>query len=177
MTRDADKILVPVLPSDIDIHTCSRCIRDLLLVAKIRREDNRIGVIANRVRRNTLTYQSLIRFLQTLGIPIVATLRDSQNYVRAAELGVGVHEMKSYVAQDDIEQWAPLVEWLARPRAGGQAPGRRPGGRAPRGRGSAVDPAPTDTQPVLEKAMAELPPAAGGRVQCLTEPRQGLSLR
>ena len=105
MTRDADKIIVPVLPSDIDIHACSRCIRDLLLVAKIKREENRLGVIANRVRRNTLIYQSLIRFLHTLGIPIVATLRDSQNYMRAAELGVGVHEMKSYVAHDDVEQW------------------------------------------------------------------------
>jgi len=112
MTRDADKVIVPVLPSDIDIHTCSRCIRDLLLVAKIRREDDRIGVIANRIRRNTLTYQSLMRFLHTLGIPIVAAIRDSQNYVRAAELGVGVHEMKSYVARDDVEQWIPLVEWL-----------------------------------------------------------------
>ena len=120
MTKEADKILVPVLPSDIDIHTCSRVIRDLLLVAKIRREDDRIGVIANRIRRNTLTYQSLIRFLQTLGIPIVATIRDSQNYVRAAELGIGVHEMKSYVAHDDVEQWKPLVEWLERPRGGGQ---------------------------------------------------------
>ena len=116
VTRDADKIIVPVLPSDIDIHACSRFIRDLLLVAKIRREDDRIGVIANRIRRNTLTYQSLIRFLQTLGIPIVATIRDSQNYVRAAELGIGVHEMKSYVAQDDVEQWRPLMEWLERPR-------------------------------------------------------------
>src|SRR6516164_5764438 len=115
LTRAADKILVPVLPSDIDIHACSRCIRDLLLVAKIRREDNRLGVIANRVRRNTLTYQSLIRFLQTLGIPIVATIRDSQNYVRAAELGLGVHEMKSYVAREDVEQWEPLVAWLAEP--------------------------------------------------------------
>jgi chromosome partitioning protein len=118
ITKEADKILVPVLPSDIDIHTCSRVIRDLLLVAKIRREDDRIGVIANRIRRNTLTYQSLIRFLQTLGIPIVATIRDSQNYVRAAELGIGVHEMKSYVAQEDIEQWKPLVEWLERPGGG-----------------------------------------------------------
>jgi chromosome partitioning protein len=122
MTRDADKVIVPVLPSDIDIHTCSRCIRDLLLVAKIRREDDRIGVIANRIRRNTLTYQSLIRFLHTLGIPIVATIRDSQNYLRAAELGVGVHEMKSYVAHDDVEQWLPLVQWLARPRGGQQPP-------------------------------------------------------
>jgi chromosome partitioning protein len=112
MTHNAHKILVPVLPSDIDIHTCSRCIGDLLLVAKIRREENRIGVIANRVRRNTLMYQALIRFLHTLGIPIVAIIRDSQNYVRAAELGIGVHEMKSYVAQHDVEQWGPLVTWL-----------------------------------------------------------------
>ena len=80
MVRDAAKIIVPVLPSDIDIHTCSRCIRDLLLVAKIRREDDRIGVIANRVRRNTLTYQSLIRFLHTLGIP------DRGHAARLAEL-------------------------------------------------------------------------------------------
>jgi chromosome partitioning protein len=121
VTRDAHKILVPVLPSDIDIHTCSRTIRDLLLVAKIRREENRIGVIANRVRRNTLTYQSLIRFLQTLGIPIVATIRDSQNYVRAAELGIGVHEMKGYIAQEDVEQWAPLIEWLENRPAGAAA--------------------------------------------------------
>jgi len=117
VTRDADKILVPVLPSDIDIHTCSRTIRDLLLVAKIRREDDRIGVVANRIRRNTLTYQALIRFLQTLGIPIVATIRDSQNYARAAELGIGVHEMKSYVAREDVEQWEPLVQWLDKPIA------------------------------------------------------------
>jgi chromosome partitioning protein len=115
LTRTADKILVPVLPSDIDIHACSRCIKDLLLVAKVRRDDNRLGVIANRVRRNTLSYQALIRFLNTLGVPIVATIRDSQNYARSVELGLGVHEMKSYVAGDDVEQWQSLIEWLAVP--------------------------------------------------------------
>jgi chromosome partitioning protein len=123
ITRDAHKIVVPVLPSDIDIHACSRCIRDLLLVAKIRREDDRLGVIANRVKRNTIIYQSLIRFLQTLGIPIVTTIRDSQNYVRAAELGVGIHEMKSYVVREDVEQWQPLIEWLEKPSRPPQALG------------------------------------------------------
>jgi len=161
MTREADKVIVPVLPSDIDIHTCSRCIRDLLLVAKIRREDDRIGVIANRIRRNTLTYQALIRFLHTLGIPIVATIRDSQNYVRAAELGVGVHEMKSYVAQHDVEQWVPLVEWLARPRGAPQLPpGASPqgaqGSAAP-GSGpaaAAVPEGPRDSSPQTGSAAA-----------------------
>jgi chromosome partitioning protein len=158
MTRDADKILVPVLPSDIDIHTCSRCIRDLLLVGKIRREDDRIGVIANRVRRNTLTYQSLIRFLHTLGIPIVATIRDSQNYVRAAELGVGVHEMKSYMAHDDVEQWTPLVNWLARPRGEQTPPGSAPQTPSAEGTaGGSAQPPGTLLQPPV---TAEMPEAA-----------------
>lgn len=112
LTRGADAILVPVLPSDIDIHACSKVIADLLLVAKIRRQDNRIGVIANRVKRQTLMYQSLIRFLSTLQIPIVATIRDSQNYIKAAELGVGIHEMKPYLVRDDLEQWESLTGWL-----------------------------------------------------------------
>ncbi len=121
LTRAADKILVPVLPSDIDIHACSRCIQDLLLVAKVRREDNRLGIIANRVRRNTLIYQSLSRFLSSLDIPIVATLRDSQAYVRAAAQSLGLAEMKPYQAAEDIAQWQPLLEWLEMPprRVGG----------------------------------------------------------
>jgi chromosome partitioning protein len=121
LTRSADKILVPVLPSDIDIHACSRCVQNLLLIAKVQREDNRLGIIANRVRRNTVIYQSLTRFLGTLGIPIVATLRDSQNYVRGAELGLGLEEMKSYQVAEDIPQWQSLLQWLDQP----------PGARAP----------------------------------------------
>ena len=112
LTRDAHKIIVPVLPSDIDIHAASRCIADLLLVAKIKRAENRIGVIANRVRKNTLMFQSLMRFLEKLDIPVVATIRDSQNYVRAAEQGVGIHEMKAYTVKEDLAQWQSLLAWL-----------------------------------------------------------------
>jgi chromosome partitioning protein len=112
LTRDANKIIVPVLPSDIDIHAASRCIADLLLVAKIKRAENRIGVIANRVRKNTLMFQSLMRFLEKLDIPVIATIRDSQNYVRAAEQGVGVHEMKAYTVREDLAQWETLLAWL-----------------------------------------------------------------
>jgi chromosome partitioning protein len=112
MTKNADAIIVPVLPSDIDIHACSKCIADLLLIAKVRRDEYRIGVVANRVKRNTLIYQSLMRFLETLRIPVIATLRDSQNYVRAAEQGVGLHEMKTNLVQQDLQDWEPLLAWL-----------------------------------------------------------------
>ena len=112
LTRDAHKVIVPVLPSDIDIHAASRCIADLLLVAKIKRAENRIGVVANRVRKNTLMFQSLMRFLEKLDIPVIATIRDSQNYVRAAEQGVGIHEMKPYTVKEDLAQWETLLAWL-----------------------------------------------------------------
>jgi chromosome partitioning protein len=113
LTRNATAVLVPVLPSDIDIHAAARCISDLLLIAKIKREDQRIAVIANRVRKNTVIYKSLMKFLETLNIPVVATLRDSQNYIRAAESGTGLFEMKPYVVKEDLEQWLPLLGWLA----------------------------------------------------------------
>ncbi len=112
LTRNADAIIVPVLPSDIDIHACSRCIADLLLIAKIRRDEYRIGVVANRVKKNTLIYQSLLKFLDTLRIPVITSIRDSQNYVRASELGVGVYEMKRYLVEPDLEEWTPLLSWL-----------------------------------------------------------------
>jgi len=115
LTANADKILVPVLPSDIDIQACVRSISSLLLVAKVRRTDNRLGIIANRVRRNTLVYQALQRFLGTLDIPIVATLRDSQNYVRGAELGLGLNEMKHYQVAEDLATWEPLLAWINEP--------------------------------------------------------------
>jgi chromosome partitioning protein len=121
LTRGADAVLVPVMPSEIDIHATAKCIADLLLVAKIRRSENRIGIIANRVRANTLVSQSLMRFLGSLDIPLVTTLRDTQNYIRSAEAGVGVCEMPRWQVQQDLEHWQPLLAWLA-DRHRGQQP-------------------------------------------------------
>ncbi len=112
VTRDANSILVPVLPSSIDIHAASRCIADLLLVAKIDRRDQKLAVVANRTRKNTKSLQKLMRFLDSLGIPIIAVLRDSQNFVHAAEDGIGICEMQPHKVKKDMEQLEKIVEWL-----------------------------------------------------------------
>jgi chromosome partitioning protein len=117
LTRGADAILVPVMPSEIDIHATAKCIADLLLVAKVRRSDNRLGIIANRVKVNTRVERSLMKFLESLQIPIVATLRDTQNYVRAAQEGIGICELPRWQAQQDVASWEPLYEWLCTKRA------------------------------------------------------------
>ena len=112
VTRDASSILVPVLPSSIDIHAASRCIADLLLIAKIDRRDRKLAVVANRTRKNTKSFEKLMRFLDSLGIPIIAVMRDSQNFVHAAEEGIGICEMQPYKVKKDMEQLRQIVEWL-----------------------------------------------------------------
>ncbi|HXC59236.1 MAG TPA: AAA family ATPase [Steroidobacteraceae bacterium] len=113
LVRAAAAIIVPVLPSDIDIHAATKCIGDLLLIAKVKREQRRLAVVANRVKRHTIMYRSLMRFLESLDIPVITTLRDSQNYVRASESGTGVFEMKPRLVREDTDQWQPLVGWIA----------------------------------------------------------------
>jgi chromosome partitioning protein len=112
LTRDSSSILVPVLPSAMDIHAASRCIQDLLLVAKINRSERKLAVVANRTRKNTRSFAKLMRFLDSLGIPIIAVLRDSQNFVYAAEKGIGIHEMRPSRVKPDMEQIDRIIGWL-----------------------------------------------------------------
>jgi len=112
LTRGADKIIVPVLPSDIDIHAATRIVADLLLTAKVSRTEGRLAVVANRVKRNTVVFRSLMRFLDSLEIPVAAVLRDSQNYIRSAESGLGMHELQKLDNAKDIAQWKRLISWV-----------------------------------------------------------------
>jgi chromosome partitioning protein len=112
LTRDATTILVPVLPSRIDIDAASRCIADLLLVAKVDRSERKLAVVANRTRKNTKSLARLMRFLDSLGIPIIAVLRDSQNFVHAAEQGVGLHDMMPSRVKHDVEQLERVSLWV-----------------------------------------------------------------
>ena len=112
LTRDSSSILVPVLPSTMDIDAASRCIADLLLVAKVNRNEGKLAVVANRTRKNTKSFARLMRFLDSLGIPIIAVLRDSQNFVHAAEKGIGLVEMQPSRVRPDVEQIENIVNWL-----------------------------------------------------------------
>jgi chromosome partitioning protein len=111
--KDAHAVLVPVMPSDADIHACSRCIGHLLISGKIKRRENRLGVIANRVKPNTIICRTLMRFLDQLQIPAITTLRDSQSYVYAGELGKGIHDMNPSRVHPELAQWEQLWSWLA----------------------------------------------------------------
>lgn len=132
LTAGASAMLVPVLPSAIDIHAASHCIGDLLLKVKVAAPQQRIAVVANRANERTNSYAALERFLNTLQIPFIATLRDTQNYVHAAAAGCCIHELKGRDTGKDVGQWEPLVSWLESRPDVGASPGA---GNAPRSTG------------------------------------------
>jgi len=117
LVRRVETIIVPVLPSPIDIRAAADFMKELLTTGKVSRKETKVAVVANRVRENTLIYQSLQAFLKSLKIPFVTTLRDTQNYIRAEERGVGIFEMAPSQVWWDLEQWEPLVKWLRSKRS------------------------------------------------------------
>lgn len=117
-----DSVLIPVLPSPIDIHATADFIKALLSTGQVRTKMIRLAVIANRVRRNTRMYHSLERFLFGLNIPFISSLRDTQLYALAIELGVAVEEIPGSRNKTDREQWAPIMRWLDTPAISAPAP-------------------------------------------------------
>ena len=110
--RGAAAIVVPILPSIIDSRVTAGFIKDLTAEARVYAPAAPIAIVANRVRRNTRAFRALLDFLNNIGKPPVACLRDSQNYVYAAEQGIGIHEMAETLTRVDRDQWQPLIDWL-----------------------------------------------------------------
>lgn len=112
LVRRAETILVPVLPSPIDLKASAHFLAELLELGKVQRQQARLAVVANRVRENTLIFEELDRYLGKLEIPYLTALRQSTNYLRAYQRGMGVFELPEYLARPDWEQWRPITKWL-----------------------------------------------------------------
>jgi chromosome partitioning protein len=117
MLTRAHCILIPVAPSAIDIHATANFIRDLLLTGKIRANNIRIGVVANRVRKANPVYEPLERFLKSLNLPLLARLSDSDVFLAAAESGLGIFELDFAVSAGERAQFQPIAEWVDRQAA------------------------------------------------------------
>jgi chromosome partitioning protein len=109
-------ILIPVAPSSIDIHATANFIRDLLLAGRIRANNIRLAVVANRVRKSMPVYQPLERFLSSLHLPLITRLNDSDVYVSAAETGISVFEMDFASSIAERQQFMPIAEWVDAPK-------------------------------------------------------------
>lgn len=112
LVRRAETIVIPVLPSPIDMKASLRFMEELLELGKVQRQQARLAMVANRVRENTLLFDELEQYLEKLKVPYLGQLRQSTNYLRAYQRGMGIFELPEYLASPDWEQWKPITKWL-----------------------------------------------------------------
>lgn len=125
----ADSVLIPIVPSEIDVFAASRLIADLLLNTRIDRRQGKLAIVANRVRVATRSYRQLQSFLATLRIPMVAALRDTQNFVYAAAHGLGISELPAHAIRADSAHVDAMLRWLDRTTTGAAGPAPQPDAR------------------------------------------------
>lgn len=117
LVRKAESILIPVLPSPIDMRAVQRFVAELRASTPVANKRAKLALVANRVREYTNVWHELEAFLQELKIPLLTHLRDSQHYIRSAEEGIGIFEFAPGATAIDREQWEPILAWLRSKRS------------------------------------------------------------
>tara|TARA_A100001391_G_scaffold184201_1_gene151899 strand:- start:49949 stop:50698 length:750 start_codon:yes stop_codon:yes gene_type:complete len=112
LLRVAQVVLIPVLPSPIDIRATTRFVQNVMLAPSYQRRPRRLAVIANRARTRTRMYEALRQFLASLKIPYLVTLRDTQHYVQSMADGGSMLDPSGQRHLDDQRHWRLIGEWL-----------------------------------------------------------------
>jgi chromosome partitioning protein len=112
MLERSNSIVVPLVPSSIDLHATGIFLREVLGMRRLQSSGVRLAVVANKVRRTMPAYAPLQDLLDSLGIKLLGRLIDSDIFMRAAESGRGVFEMNAGLAVAECRQFSPIVEWL-----------------------------------------------------------------
>jgi chromosome partitioning protein len=107
----ADRLLIPLQPSLFDIQATHAFVRDLR--AHKRGHEVKMGLVGMRVREHTRANEQLHHYLSTLPLPVVAWLRDTQNYVQLAARGLTLWDVAPSRVERDLEQWGALAAWVA----------------------------------------------------------------
>lgn len=105
-------ILIPVAPSQTDIHATANFIKELLLITCYRHRDIRVAVVANRARTSTVVYEPLERFVTSLKLTFLTYLQDSEVYIEAGDTGLGVFEMDDAHGGEQRREFMPIIDWV-----------------------------------------------------------------
>ncbi len=109
----ADRVLIPLQASVFDIYPTRDFISRLL---DHKRSDKvQVAVVGNRVKDHTKATEHLQEFLDTLGVPVIGLLRDTQNYAHLAAHGLSLWDVPATKVEKDLTQWAGITTWLDRP--------------------------------------------------------------
>ena len=106
----ADRIIVPLQPSVFDIFATRAFLDEL--AANRHASKAQVALVGMRVDARTLASDKLRSFVDSLGLPVLGYLRDTQNYVHLAARGLTLFDVAPGRVEKDLEQWQPICQWL-----------------------------------------------------------------
>ena len=107
----ADRVIVPLQPSIFDIFATRSFLDEL---AEHRKASQiQVGIVGMRVDARTIAADKLHEFVDGLGLPVLAYLRDTQNYIHLAARGLTVFDVAPSRVEKDLEQWRGICNWLS----------------------------------------------------------------
>jgi len=112
LINKSDIIIMPINPSVIDHRAAFKFIFDVRgMIRQDACKHIQIGLVANRANTGFNSFQELQRFAKLMKTPLITSLRNSQNYVNAAEAGISIFELPANKVTKDKEQWKALNYW------------------------------------------------------------------
>jgi chromosome partitioning protein len=108
----ADAIVMPVCHSIFDRESAEACHAELVAMPRVASGRCRLAVVGMRIDGRTNAAQSLDEWAESLGVPFLGALRETQLYVRSLERGLTIFDLQPQLANADLAQWAPILQWL-----------------------------------------------------------------
>jgi chromosome partitioning protein len=106
----ANKVIVPLQPSIFDIYATRKFLDEL---AEHRQAGQmQVGIVGMRVDQRTIAADKLREFVESLKLPVLGYLRDTQNYIHLAARGLTVFDVAQSRVEKDLEQWQGICRWL-----------------------------------------------------------------
>jgi chromosome partitioning protein len=112
----ASLVVVPVLPSALDIEATVPFLNSLAKHPRVRKGQLPVGLVANKLKPWTNASRQAVGVLNEWSIPVVAQLRDSQAYVMLTGLGKSLFDYHSALIREHQQDWQPLLKWLGKAR-------------------------------------------------------------
>lgn len=112
LVRRCDHLLVPVLPSRLDLAATRDFLERVERLPDRRNGRLRVGLVGNRLKPNTIAARELSEGLRALPYPLVAELREAQAFVHAAAIGRGLAEFDAARCRDQVAGIRRILDWL-----------------------------------------------------------------